>query len=109
VAGIDVTAVIPVQFRSEGNIFSGEKRSELHVVPKFAVRASPEIAIVQYGDANAKATAREIRVTVTNHSRGAADAVVQLELPGGWQAVPASAPVAFTREDESTTVPVTSR
>lgn len=104
VAGIDVTAVIPVQFRSEGNIFSGEKRSELHVVPKFAVRASPETAIVQYGDANAKATAREIRVTVTNHSRGAADAVVQLELPGGWQSVPASAPVAFTREDESTTV-----
>jgi LmbE family N-acetylglucosaminyl deacetylase len=106
VAGIDVTTVIPVQFRSEGNIFSGEKRSELHVVPRFAVSASPEIAIVHRGAAaaNAKGTAREIRVTVTNHSRGAAQATVELELPRGWQSIPASAPVAFTREDESTTV-----
>ena len=101
IAGIDVTAEIPVQFRSEGNIFSGEKRSELHVVPKFAVSASPEIAVVQHA---AKATAREIRVTVTNHSRGAGKAAVHLELPQGWLSAPASAPVAFTREDESTTV-----
>jgi LmbE family N-acetylglucosaminyl deacetylase len=106
VAGIDVTTVIPVQFRSEGNIFSGEKRSELHVVPKFAVSVSPEIAIVRHGDAGAAAkdAAREIRVTVTNHSRAAAQAAVQLELPAGWQAAPATVPVAFTREDESMTV-----
>ena len=104
IAGIDVTTEIPVQFRSEGDIFSGEKRSELHVVPKFAVSASPEIAIVQHGASTASTTAREIRVTVTNHSRGAAKAAVQLELPQGWQSVPASAPVALTREDESTTV-----
>ncbi len=106
IAGIDVTAEIPVQFRSEGNIFSGEKRGELHVVPKFAVSASPEIAILQHGGAApaAKANAREIRVTVTNHSRGPAKATVQLELPQGWQSVPANAPATFTREDESTTV-----
>ena len=106
IAGIDVTAEIPVQFRSEGNIFSGEKRGELHVVPKFAVSASPEIAILQHGGAApaAKANAREIRVTVTNHSRGPAKAAVQLELPQGWQSVPANAPATFTREDESTTV-----
>jgi LmbE family N-acetylglucosaminyl deacetylase len=103
IAGIDVSSEIPVQFRSEGNIFSGEKRSELHVVPKFAVSTSPEIAIVQHGDAAGPA-AREIRVTVTNHSRGAAKAAVHLELPQGWQSAPASAPVAFTREDEATTV-----
>ncbi|HUE86038.1 MAG TPA: PIG-L family deacetylase [Vicinamibacterales bacterium] len=106
VAGVDVTTVIPVQFRSQGNIFSGEKRSELHVVPKFAVSASPEIAVVHYGAAPANATgsAREVRVTVINHSRGAASAAVDLELPPGWQAVPASAPVEFTREDEAATV-----
>jgi hypothetical protein len=104
VAGIDVTTEIPVQFRSEGNIFSGEKRSELHVVPKFAVSASPEIAIVQHGGPTAQTTAREIRVTVTNHSRGAAKAAVRRGLPQGWRAAPASAPVDFTREDESTTV-----
>ena len=32
---VDVT--IPIQARSEGDIFSGEKRYEIHVVPAFAV------------------------------------------------------------------------
>jgi LmbE family N-acetylglucosaminyl deacetylase len=105
VAGIDVTKVIPVQFRSEGNIFSGEKRSELHVVPRFAVSASPEIVVVSHEEAApAKPASREIRVTVTNHATGAARAAVQLEVPPGWSSVPASAPVSFTREDESTTI-----
>jgi LmbE family N-acetylglucosaminyl deacetylase len=100
VAGIDVTATTPVQFRSEGNIFSGEKRGELHVVPKFAVNVSPAIAVVA-SSGNAE---REVRVTVTNHSRGAAKAVVQLDVPQAWKATPATAPVAFTREDEAMTV-----
>jgi LmbE family N-acetylglucosaminyl deacetylase len=102
VAGIDVTATIPVQFRSEGNLFSGEKRGELHVVPRFAVMASPEIAVVPLNAA--ASTEREVRVTVTNHAAGAAKATVQLEVPQGWKATPATAPVTFTREDESMTV-----
>lgn len=101
VAGIDVTTTTPVQFRSEGNIFSGEKRGELHVVPKFAVSVSPNIAVVPSAAATA---AREVRVTVTNHARGAAKATVHLDAPEGWSAAPASAPVAFTREDETMTV-----
>ena len=36
-AGKPVTVPVNVESRSEGNIFSGEKRAELHVVPKFAV------------------------------------------------------------------------
>ena len=104
VAGIDVTTTIPVQFRSEGNIFSGEKRGELHVVPKFAVSASPNIAVVPTVAATAAPSEREVRVTVTNHAAGAAKATVQLELPQGWKSTPGSAPVAFTREDESMTV-----
>ncbi|HXG87555.1 MAG TPA: PIG-L family deacetylase [Vicinamibacterales bacterium] len=108
IAGVDVTTTIPVQFRSEGNIFSGEKRGELHVVPTFAVTVSPEIAVVPLpagptGRASDSA-GRDVRVTVTNHARGAAQATVQLELPRDWRATPASAPVAFTREDESMTV-----
>jgi hypothetical protein len=101
VAGIDVTATVPVEFRSEGNIFSGEKRGELHVVPKFAVSVSPDIAVIP--TASAGSGERELRVTVTNHSPGAAKATVQLELPQGWKASPTSAPVTFTREDESMT------
>ena len=37
---------LPVQYRYEGNIFTGEKRTELLVVPAFSVRVSPDIAII---------------------------------------------------------------
>ena len=37
---------LPVQYRYQGDIFSGEKRSELLVVPALSVRMSPEVAIV---------------------------------------------------------------
>ncbi|MCA1585913.1 MAG: PIG-L family deacetylase, partial [Acidobacteria bacterium] len=143
VEGTTIDATLPVQSRSEGNIFSGEKRAELHVVPKFAVSASPAIAIVplatraasggaspaptvtrargtsplprtaRRGGPSAPPTAtpndassaqREVRVTVTNHSKGAANADVGLDVPHGWSATPASAPVTFTREDEAMTV-----
>ena len=33
VSGVEFTVTVPVQARSEGNLFSGEKRAELHVVP----------------------------------------------------------------------------
>jgi LmbE family N-acetylglucosaminyl deacetylase len=44
--GEDVIAGMPVQHRYEGDIFSGEKRTELLVVPAVSVRMSPEIAII---------------------------------------------------------------
>ena len=43
--GEEVIAGLPVQYRYEGNIFSGEKRSELLVVPALSVRVSPDVAI----------------------------------------------------------------
>ena len=106
IAGVDVTTTVPVQFRSEGNIFSGEKRAELHVAPRFSASLSPEIAVVPLAatPATARGTEKEIRVTVTNHSAAAAKAAVQLDLPAGWTAAPATAPVSFSREDESVTV-----
>ena len=42
----EVFAALPVQYRYSGDIFSGEKRSELLVVPALSVRVSPEVAIV---------------------------------------------------------------
>jgi hypothetical protein len=106
VAGIDVTTTVPVQFRSEGNIFSGEKRNEVHVVPRFAVSASPEIVVIPRTGTTpaAKPVDRDVRVTVINHSPAASKATVQLDLPQGWKSTPASAPVSFTREDEAMTV-----
>ena len=44
--GEEVITGLPVQHRYEGDIFSGEKRSELLVVPAFSVRVTPQVAIV---------------------------------------------------------------
>jgi LmbE family N-acetylglucosaminyl deacetylase len=105
--GTPVETTIPFQFRSEGNIFSGEKRSEIHVVPAFAVTTTPEIVVVSTSPGAGSAgpgTGKEVRVTVINHASGAATAAVALELPQGWRATPATQPIKFSREDESMTV-----
>ena len=39
--GEEVIEGMPVQYRYEGDIFSGEKRTELLVVPALSVRVSP--------------------------------------------------------------------
>ena len=106
VAGTPFSVTLPVQARSEGDIFSGEKRAEIHVVPPFAVSATPEIVVVptRATPATARGTQKDIRVTVVNHTKGAARGEVTLELPGGWRATPASQPVALSREDEAATV-----
>ena len=106
IADAPVQMTVPIQARSEGNIFSGEKRAEIHVVPAFAVTTTPEIIVVSTHDGlnGASPQAKDVRVTVTNHSSSAAAAAVALELPQGWRATPATQPVRFTREDETITV-----
>jgi len=100
-----ITAERAVQYRYEGNIFSGEKRTELLVVPRFSVALTPGIAIVPSRlDRSARPTLREMRVTVINGSRGGARGEVALELPDGWTATPASVPVSFERQDEAAQV-----
>ena len=42
----DVFHGLPIQYRYEGNVFSGEKRSELLVVPAQSVRVSPDVVIL---------------------------------------------------------------
>ena len=95
-----IETTVPIEARSEGNIFSGEKRAEIHVVPAFAVTTTPEIVVVS----TATPQTKDVRVTVTNHASGGASADVAVELPQGWRATPATQPVKFTREDESITV-----
>ena len=123
--GDEVSYGQPVQFRSEGDIFSGEKRAELLVVPALSVRVSPQVAIVpvssvtpaagrdqpgrSVGSAPPAASSvpddtRDIRVTVVNDTRAEAKTMVKLALPAGWTSTPSEQPVAFTREDESRTV-----
>jgi LmbE family N-acetylglucosaminyl deacetylase len=110
----EITADLPVEYRYEGNIFSGEKRSELIVVPAFSVSISPGIAIVPASslrtgtsvrsDGASGRAARELRVTVVNDTPGAAENVVALRLPAGWTATPPQQALTFTRSDEAQTV-----
>src|SRR5580765_3588055 len=44
--GEEIIQGLSVQHRYEGDIFSGEKRSDLLVVPAFSVRVTPDVAIV---------------------------------------------------------------
>jgi hypothetical protein len=106
IAGAPLSVTLPIQARNEGDIFAGEKRHEITVVPAFAVTATPEIVVVptRATPGNVRGTTKDIRVTVINHARGAAKAEVSLDLPSGWSAAPASQPVAFSREDEAMTV-----
>ena len=66
----------PVQYRYEGNIFSGEKRMELLVVPRLSVTLTPDIAIVPANSVPAAAPprapaagARRTRVARHRHQR----------------------------------------
>jgi hypothetical protein len=99
----DVTKELPIQYRYVKDIYNGDKRMELNVVPAFSVQVTPPLAVMPAAAAglSARPIEREIHVTVTNGTKGAADATVRLELPAGWSATPASAPVSFTHEDES--------
>ena len=89
-----------VTFRSGSDLFAGEKRMELQVVPPFAVDIAPQVAIVPLGAVEP----RDVRVTIRNGGLEAASGVVSLELPDGWRQTPDRIPVAFTREDEARTV-----
>ena len=106
VGGVEFPVTVPVQARSEGNLFSGEKRAELHVVPAFSVTATPETLIVpsRATPANARGSRKDVRVTVVNHTKGAARGDVVLELPDGWRAEPATQALSLSREDEAITV-----
>ncbi|MFN8058433.1 MAG: PIG-L family deacetylase [Vicinamibacterales bacterium] len=109
VENLNVDVDVPVVHRYE-DVYSGEKRMELNVVPAFAVGVSPDVAVVPIGatgaplPSTARRSEREIRVTVTNSQKGQATGEVSLQMPDGWKVTPANATVKFSREDESLTV-----
>jgi LmbE family N-acetylglucosaminyl deacetylase len=96
IGGLDQVVTLPVQFRHEGNVFSGEKRQELLVVPRLAVKLGADVVAFPGGGQT-----RELTVTVTNHARTSGTAAVALQLPAGWTSAPARETVAFAREDEA--------
>jgi len=126
----EVYGALPVQYRYSGDIFSGEKRTDLLIVPALSVRVSPEVAIIPAaslrqapaapasaagrggrGRGAAAATtpvsageSREVRVTIVNDLPGATESTVSLDLPQGWTSMPAEQPLKLARSDESQTL-----
>ena len=100
VAGSALTVERVLEHRYEGNIFSGEKRMELQVVPRLAVSLSPEVAIMP----TSAAAGREFRVTVVNSGKGPVRGDVALMVPDGWTVEPKSRAVSLVREDEAISV-----
>jgi hypothetical protein len=99
---VEVTKEEPVEYRYVKDIYFGDKRMELNVVPAFSVQVTPTLAVIPApAGAAAKPIEREVHVTVTNGTKGAAQANVALELPAGWKATPATVPISFGHEDES--------
>jgi hypothetical protein len=94
----------PVEFRYEGQKLEGEKRTELTVVSRLALRVTPSIAIVPAGRGATATVNREVRVTVANHGKDASMGQVRMDAPSGWTVTPPVQPVNFTREDEAQTV-----
>jgi LmbE family N-acetylglucosaminyl deacetylase len=98
----EVTKELPVEYRYVKDIYFGDKRMELNVVPEFSVQVTPTLAVIPLpASGAAKPVEREIHVTVTNGTKGAAQANVALELPSGWRVTPAGVPLSFAHEDES--------
>jgi len=99
---VDVTQDEPIQFRYVKDIYRGDKRMELNVVPAFSVKMTPGLAVIPAPRAGVTAVLdREVHVTVTNGTKGAAKATVTLSVPAGWKVTPASAPIEFEHEDEA--------
>ena len=69
--GDDVINGLPIQYRYQGDIFSGEKRSDLLVVPALSVRVSPEIVILPASAGRASAPGRGTRPVAGPGGRGA--------------------------------------
>jgi hypothetical protein len=99
----EVTKELPVEFRYVKDIYFGDKRMELNVIPAFSAEVTPSLAVIpaSFSGSRAKPVGREIHVTVANGTKGAAQANVVLELPPGWKCSPASVPLSFGHEDES--------
>ena len=98
----DVTKELPIQFRYVKDLYNGDKRMELNVVPAFSVNVSPSLAVVPMPiGAATRPIAREVHVSVTNGTKDRTQALVSLQVPAGWTVSPASAPLEFLHEDES--------
>ncbi len=100
IMGLPIVAQRPVQYRDARDIFAGEKRTAIHVLPRLSLSMTPDVAVLPKGSGGSRA----VRVTVNNAWPGPAEGEVGLDLPPGWALEPSRHPVRFSREDETQTV-----
>jgi hypothetical protein len=98
--GEEVIQGLGVEHRYEGDIFSGEKRSELLVVPAFSVRVTPQFAIVP--ESSIRSTPPPAARPSTTSGRGSAGR-------GGAAGARAAATPAPARPASSSGAPVPDR
>jgi len=101
---VDVVLDRAIEYRYVKDLYFGDKRMELNVVPAFSVKVTPSLAVIPLATAavaGAKPVQREIFVSVTSGVKGAAAASASLTVPAGWTVTPAAVPLAFDKEDES--------
>ena len=88
---VEVTKELPVEYRYVKDIYFGDKRMELNVVPAFSVRVTPGLAVIPAPAAGAKAVEREIHVSVTNGIEGRRRRRrSRWNCPPGWKCTPAN-------------------
>ncbi len=92
--GTPVTVRREVSWRF-GDQAVGEIRRPILVVPAVAVSVSPELLVWPIGGGGS----RPVTIELTHGARGTTSGELQLELPGGWPAVPAQ---RFTLDGEGT-------
>lgn len=98
----EITRELPFNFRYVKDPFAADKRMEITVVPQFSVSLSPSLMVVPAPSFSSRnPLRREVHVSVTNGSKGAAQINLALDLPPGWKAEPATVPISFAHEDES--------
>ena len=85
----EVFAALPVQFRYQGDIFSGEKRSSVLVVPALSVRVTPDVTVVPSAP---PAPAAAPPQPTTGRGRGAAPAPAPPRPPAAGRGRGAAAP-----------------
>jgi hypothetical protein len=99
--GADVTRDVPVEYRYVRDIYNGDKRMDLSVVPAFSVRVTPPLAVIPSSSDGSGRPSREVHVEVTNGTKTAATVTVRLELPAGWTSTPQTVPLEMGHEDEA--------
>ena len=100
VGGEEITITKPVEYRYADDI-RGELRRDLNVVPMVTITSDSNLLIVPTAP---RAQKRRVVMSVTNNAPRETKGTLQLNLPSGWAAAPASADFTLKGKGEKTAV-----